>query len=119
MYSERLDHRHPWDPVRSGRLPAGSNSRIAVDPCPQNVQVAQQAPQSLLSSTTSQEYLVKNQERSMASHYCKAFVPDLLDGPELWFHGNGSIGLEHEAGPRIVSTAGQSLSQYVCAERKP
>ena len=119
MHSERLDHRHACDPVRSVRLSAGSNSRIAVDPCPQNVQVAQQAPQSLLSCAASQEYLVKNQERSMASHFCEALVPDLLDGPELRFHRNDSIGLEHEARSRIVSPTRQSLSKYVRAESKP
>jgi hypothetical protein len=119
MYGDSLSYGHARDPVRAGRFAVGSHQRIAVNPCPQHLQVAQQGLQPLLSRTAGQQYLVKDEECSMTGHDCKTLVPDLFDGPELWLHCHGAVWLQYKPGPRMVSPAGESLGQDVRTEREP
>jgi hypothetical protein len=119
VHSNRLLHRHAPDAVRPSCLPVGSHERVAVNTSPQHVQTAQQGPQALLSCSASQEYLVKDEERSMVGHGRKALVPDILSSPEHGPRRHRVVRFEHESRPRIPALAGESLDQDVYAEREP
>jgi hypothetical protein len=91
MYGDGLAYRHAPDPLGASGFAVGSHERIAVNPCPQHVEVAEQGTQPLLPRAASKEYLVKDQECAMTGHHREALVPDLLDGPEFWLHRHRAV----------------------------
>ena len=119
VHSNSLLHRHALNAIRSCCLAVGSHERIAVNTRPQHVKTVQYGLQVLLSCTTSQEYLVKDQERSTVGHGRKALVPDIRSSPEYGPHCHCAVRFEHESRPRIPASARETLDQDVYAEREP